>query len=60
MSEEVEEIWRPNAGPQSWLISCPVFEVFYGGARGGGKTAGMLGSGCSILRGGGGMRVDWW
>lgn len=43
MSEEVEEIWRPNAGPQSWLISCPVFEVFYGGARGGGKTAGMLG-----------------
>lgn len=42
--ESVEEvIWRPNAGPQSWMIGCPVFEVFYGGARGGGKTAGMLG-----------------
>lgn len=38
-----EVVWRPNAGPQSWLLSCPVFEVLYGGARGGGKTAGMLG-----------------
>lgn len=38
-----EVAWRPNPGPQTWLISCPVFEVLYGGARGGGKTAGMLG-----------------
>ena len=30
-------------GPQSKLISCPIFEVFYGGAHGGGKTDGMLG-----------------
>jgi hypothetical protein len=25
------------------MIACPVFELFYGGARGGGKTDGMLG-----------------
>ncbi len=36
-------IWRPQAGPQSALISCPCFEIFFGGARGGGKTDGMLG-----------------
>ena len=24
-------------------LACPVFEVFFGGARGGGKTDGMLG-----------------
>jgi hypothetical protein len=29
-------------GPQSLLITCPCFEVFFGGARGGGKTFGML------------------
>jgi hypothetical protein len=32
-----------SVGPQSALISCPVFEVFFGGARGGGKTDGVLG-----------------
>lgn len=36
-------IWGPQEGPQSALLTCPVFEVFYGGARGGGKTDGMLG-----------------
>lgn len=30
-------------GPQTDLIRCPVFEVFYGGARGGGKTEGSIG-----------------
>ncbi len=35
--------WQPQAGPQHALIECPVFEIFYGGARGGGKTDGMLG-----------------
>ena len=25
------------------LLQCPIFEVFYGGARGGGKTEGSLG-----------------
>jgi hypothetical protein len=37
--------WAPQPGPQSALLACPldIYEVFYGGARGGGKTDGMLG-----------------
>jgi hypothetical protein len=38
-----EILWKPQEGPQTALVACPVFEVFYGGARGGGKTEGMLG-----------------
>lgn len=41
--DSVEVIWQAQEGPQSALISCPVFEVFFGGARGGGKTDGVLG-----------------
>lgn len=36
-------IWEPQPGPQTDLIRCPVFEVFYGGARGGGKTEASIG-----------------
>ncbi len=36
-------VWEAQPGPQTALIACPIFEVFYGGARGGGKTDGMLG-----------------
>lgn len=36
-------VWEAQTGPQTALISCPVFEVFFGGARGGGKTDGVLG-----------------
>ena len=36
-------VWQPQGGPQTALLSCPVFEVFFGGARGGGKTDGVLG-----------------
>ncbi len=36
--------WTPQPGPQSALTSCPVEEVLYGGARGGGKTDGLAGS----------------
>lgn len=36
-------IWSPQPGPQTALLECPVFEVFYGGARGGGKTDGSIG-----------------
>lgn len=38
-----EVVWRPQAGPQHAFITCPVFEVVYGGARGGGKTDASLG-----------------
>lgn len=36
-------LWTPQPGPQTLLVQCPVFEVFYGGARGGGKTDGSIG-----------------
>lgn len=36
-------VWSPQQGPQKALIDCPIPEVFYGGARGGGKTDGVLG-----------------
>lgn len=38
-----EVIWAPQPGPQDAYVNCPVYEVFYGGARGGGKTDGTLG-----------------
>lgn len=36
-------IWEPQPGPQTALLECPVFEVLYGGARGGGKTESSIG-----------------
>lgn len=38
-----EIIWQPQPGPQTALLECPIFEVFYGGARGGGKTESSIG-----------------
>ena len=46
MSEEVDDrdyIWRPQPGPQTAFVHCPVPEIFYGGARGGGKTDSAIG-----------------
>lgn len=45
LAEEPDALtaWQAQDGPQTALISCPVFEVFFGGARGGGKTDGVLG-----------------
>jgi hypothetical protein len=34
--------WLPQPGPQTYLLVCPVREIFYGGARGGGKSVGIL------------------
>src|SRR5690606_29876593 len=36
-------VWGPSAGPQRLLLTCPLWDVRYGGARGGGKTDGLLG-----------------
>lgn len=36
-------IWAPQPGPQHALVDCPLPIIFFGGARGGGKTDGMLG-----------------
>lgn len=35
--DEPERILRPNPGPQTWALRCPVDDLLYGGARGGGK-----------------------
>jgi len=40
---DVEYSWRPQRGPQKALIDCPYPEILFGGARGGGKTDGILG-----------------
>lgn len=32
----------PQPGPQEALVSCPIEDLFYGGARGGGKTYGLV------------------
>src|SRR5215475_6188585 len=38
-----EVAWSPKGNPAQFaLLQCPVFEVFFGGARGGGKTDGMM------------------
>ena len=36
-------VWQPQEGPQTVLVNCPIEEILYGGARGGGKTDGMIG-----------------
>lgn len=41
--KQTSVLWSPQEGPQTALLQCPVFEVFYGGARGGGKTEGSIG-----------------
>ena len=44
VQEHVEEnvIFRPNEGPQTEFLASSEREVFYGGARGGGKSYAML------------------
>lgn len=37
-SEEPSVTFAAQAGPQTALLSCPIQEIFFGGARGGGKT----------------------
>jgi hypothetical protein len=41
--ESITYSWAPQAGPQKALIDCPYPEILFGGARGGGKTDGILG-----------------
>ena len=43
MSGQKNIVWAPQPGPQHALIDCPLSEIFFGGARGGGKTDGVLG-----------------
>lgn len=41
--DPTEYAWRPQPGPQKALVDCPYPEILFGGARGGGKTDGILG-----------------
>jgi len=36
-------VWQPQPGSQEMLVNCPITLIGYGGARGGGKTDGVLG-----------------
>ncbi|MHB8372252.1 MAG: hypothetical protein ACYDBI_06035 [Thermoplasmataceae archaeon] len=36
-------VWAPQEGPQTLLLQCPVEDILFGGARGGGKSDGLLG-----------------
>ena len=41
--ETATTTWTPQPGPQTAFVESGVFEVVYGGARGGGKTDAALG-----------------
>jgi hypothetical protein len=41
--DEAIVAWAPRSAPQAAYITCPVFEIFYGGSRGSLKTEGTLG-----------------
>jgi hypothetical protein len=41
--DEAIVAWRPRSVPQAAYVTCPVFEIFYGGSRGSLKTEGTLG-----------------
>jgi hypothetical protein len=43
MNPNYQSAWKPQPGPQTALVQSRVFEVFFGGARGGGKTDSMIG-----------------
>lgn len=41
-SSEPNVVWRPNPGPQTQFLSSTARECLYGGAAGGGKSAGLV------------------
>lgn len=43
MDEQKHIGFAYQPGPQEYLLSCPADEILYGGARGGGKSYGVLG-----------------
>jgi len=43
--------WAPQPGPQTLFVTCPVYDVLFGGARGGGKSDALLGDfGCHAAK----------
>lgn len=47
-------VWEPQPGPQTLLLTCPVEDILFGGARGGGKSDALLGDWLSHAGGAGG------
>ena len=43
MLQEERIVWAPQSGAQEMLVHCPITLIGFGGARGGGKTDGVLG-----------------
>jgi hypothetical protein len=43
LADDRPTAWEPQPGPQKSFIACPVFETFFGGSRGGGKTDAVIG-----------------
>jgi hypothetical protein len=41
--EQGRIVWAPQPGPQTYLLTCPVEDALFGGARGGGKSDALLG-----------------
>jgi predicted phage terminase large subunit-like protein len=39
----VRPVWQPQPGPQTAALTCPIGDLLFGGARGGGKTSYLLG-----------------
>jgi hypothetical protein len=42
VSDDLPPIWTPHPGPQTEFVRATEFEVFCGGARGGGKSQGLI------------------
>jgi len=43
LNDGLQTAWEAQFGPQELFVTCPIFEVFFGGARGGGKSWGVIG-----------------
>lgn len=41
-SQQPNVVWRPNPGPQTKFLSSSAYEVLFGGASGGGKSAAII------------------
>lgn len=39
----IRAAWAPQPGPQTAALHCPIADILFGGARGGGKTSWLLG-----------------
>lgn len=37
-ADKLDAVWSPQPGPQALALTCPADIIFFGGARGGGKT----------------------